>query len=313
VSERDGAGPTALPRVTVIVATRDREELLRRTLAAIDAQDYAGVVETVVVYDSSAPDPALAVDGGPRPVRVVTNTRTPGLAGARNSGILASSSPFIAFCDDDDTWLPDKLSRQVPRMLARDALTGVSGIIVCFGEREIVRVPRACDVTLAGLSRRRVTEAHPSTVVVRREALLGPVGLVDEEIPGSYGEDYDWLLRAVAAGGVDVLEEPTARVLWSRTHSYFSRRWALIIAAIDYLLAKHPVLATNRRGLAGHYARKAFGYAALGQRRQALAWAVRAVRLSPRELRAYLAVLVATGLVGAERLQQLAHTRGKGI
>lgn len=305
------------PTVTVVIATRDRKELLRKTLTAVERQDYPGVVETVVVHDQSEPDTELAVDDGRRPVRVIRNLRTPGLAGARNSGILASTTPLVAFCDDDDVWLPDKLTRQLRSLQASGAQVGVSGIVICYGEREIVRVPRAADLTLDELSRRRVTEAHPSTVVVRREALTGSaagsIGLVDEQIPGSYGEDYDWILRAVAAGPVDVLEEPTVRVLWSRTHSYFSQRWALIIAAIDYLLAKHPLLTQNRRGLAGHYARKAFGYAALGQRRAALTWAVRAARLSPRELRAYLAVLVATGLVSAQRVQQAAHTRGKGI
>lgn len=301
------------PRVSVVVATRDRKELLRKTLTAIDHQDYPGVVETLVVHDQSEPDPDLVVDDERRPVRVLRNTRTPGLAGGRNSGILAATGSLVAFCDDDDTWLPDKLTRQVRSLQASGADVGVSGIVICYGEKEITRVPRKDDLSLAELGRRRVTEAHPSTVVVRRAALLDGIGLVDEEIPGSYGEDYDWIIRAAEHGPIDVLEEPTVRVLWSRTHSYFSKRWALIIEAIDYLLAKHPVLSSDRRGLAGHYARKAFGYAALGQRSDAVRWAARAVRLSPRELRSYLAVAVASGLVSADQVQRVAHHRGKGI
>ena len=41
------------------------------------------------------------------------NTSTPGLAGARNTGILASTTPIVAFLDDDDEWLSEKLSRQI--------------------------------------------------------------------------------------------------------------------------------------------------------------------------------------------------------
>lgn len=301
------------PVVSVVVATRDRKELLRKTLASIAQQDYPGLVEVLVVHDQSEPDEELVVSGGQRPVRVLSNTRTPGLAGARNTGVLASTADILAFCDDDDTWLPTKLTAQVRKLLDDGADVGVSGIVVEYGDHETTRVPQASDLTLDVLSRRRVTEAHPSTVIVRREAMTGAIGLVDEEIPGSYGEDYDWILRAAGHGRISVLEEATVRVLWSPGHSYYMGRWAMIIEAIDYLLKKHPVLTRNRRGLAWHHGRRAFGHAAMGHRREALRWAARTVRLSPREQRAYLAVLVASGLVSANRVQRLAHQRGKGI
>ena len=51
----------------------------------------------------------------------MTNERTPGLAGGRNSGILAGSGELVAFCDDDDEWLPTKVEKQV------EALAGAVG------------------------------------------------------------------------------------------------------------------------------------------------------------------------------------------
>jgi Glycosyl transferase family 2 len=304
---------TSWPSVSVIVATRDRKELLRKTLAAIEQQDYPGVVETIVVHDQSDPDPELVDDDPHRPVRVTTNTHTPGLAGARNTGILAAQHPLLAFCDDDDTWVRTKLTMQVRKLDADGADVGVSGCTILYADHQIDRIPRAGDLTIRVLSRRRVTEAHPSTVIARRAAVLGPIGLVDEKIPGSYGEDYDWIIRAAQHGRISVLEAPTVRVLWSQAHSYYLGRWAVTIEAIDYLLAKHPVLSTNRQGLAWNYGRKAFGYAALKQRRAALRWALRTIRLNWKEQRAYLALLVASGAVSADRIQSYAHTRGKGI
>jgi glycosyltransferase involved in cell wall biosynthesis len=299
--------------VSVVVATRDRGELLRATLVAIARQDYPGVVETIVVHDQSEPDAALVSDDQQRPVQVVRNTHTPGLAGARNTGILASQRPIIGFCDDDDTWLPAKLRLQVAKLDADGADVGVSGCTICYAGHEIDRVPAAGGLTVATLSRGRVTEAHPSTVIARRTAVLGPIGLVDEKIPGSYGEDYDWLLRAVENGPISILDQPMVRVLWSQTHSYYMGKWAVTIEAIDYLLAKHPVLTQNRHGLAWNYGRKAFGYAALGERREAVRWAARTIALNWKERRAYLALAVAGRLVSAERIQAWAHTRGKGI
>ena len=92
--------------VATIVATRDRPELLRETLAAINAQDYDGVITTIVIFDVTEPDYSLAVEGGNRPVVVVPNSRVQGLQGARNTGMLATESDLVAFCDDDDVWVP---------------------------------------------------------------------------------------------------------------------------------------------------------------------------------------------------------------
>ena len=74
--------------------------------------DVPGEIDVVVVFDRVKPDMSL-VQSGPRPVRVLANTRTPGLAGARNTGIVAATGELIAFCDDDDYWLPTKIASQV--------------------------------------------------------------------------------------------------------------------------------------------------------------------------------------------------------
>ena len=57
-----------VPSVATIVATRDRPELLRQTLAAIDAQDYEGSITTIVIFDQTEPDHSLAVAEGNRQV-----------------------------------------------------------------------------------------------------------------------------------------------------------------------------------------------------------------------------------------------------
>jgi glycosyltransferase involved in cell wall biosynthesis len=121
------------PAVTVVIATRDRPALLREALDAVVAQDYAGDIECVVVHDQSAPDRSVECDtkvAQPghglvrRVIRVVENPRTPGLAGARNTGVDEASGELIAFCDDDDVWLPEKLGLQVAELLRAASLSG---------------------------------------------------------------------------------------------------------------------------------------------------------------------------------------------
>lgn len=299
-----------LPAVDVVIATRDRPVMVREAIDAVLAQEYDGTVRCLVVHDGTDPDQQLVRSAPGREVVVLTNTRTPGLAGARNSGILAGDGELVAFCDDDDVWLPGKLRRQVADLLGGGAPTSVTGIEIVYDGRSTVRVPIAVDLDLHTLARRRVMEAHPSTVVVRREALLDGIGLVDEQIPGSYGEDFDWMLRAAAAGGFHLVPEPLVRVRWGG--SQFSRKWRTIVEAIDYGIAKHPVFTADRRAHARLLGRRAFALAALGDR-AALRTLGRAVLTHPLEPRSYLALAVVARVTTADRLLDAAHRRGRGI
>lgn len=297
--------------VSVIIATHNRPELLKLAIEGVKSQNYAGFIECIVVFDKSLPDTSLVSEEENLSLRVITNTRTPGLAGARNSGILEARGTFVAFCDDDDIWLPSKLTAQVATLVDSPALTAVTGVIVDYRGHSNVRVPQASDLTLRSLVRRRVMEAHPSSVIVKREALLNQIGLIDEELPGSYGEDFDWLLRAVQAGSIAVASEPLVRVRWGG--SQFSQNWSIIVQAIDYVLEKHPILSLDPKGHARLLGRRAFASAALGRKREALGGALQTLRRSPTERRAFLAFAVTLRFVSAQRLLGWAHSRGRGI
>jgi glycosyltransferase involved in cell wall biosynthesis len=312
--------PTS-PAVTVVIATRDRPALLREALEAVVSQDYVGDIECVVVHDQSKPDRSVEcetkvaqADHGlvRRIIRVVENTRTPGLAGARNTGVDEADGELIAFCDDDDVWLPEKLRLQVAELLRSGADVVVSGIRVSYEGRITERVPTRADVTVARLARRRVMEAHPSTVVVRRSAFLDRIGAVDEQMPGGYGEDFDWILRAAEAGPIAVVERPLVTVRWGR-QSYFSQRWRTIIEAIDYGIAKHAVFRSDPQALGRLYGRRAFALAALGERREARRWALRCLRLNRRELRGYIALAISARLLRAQWALRAANSVGRGI
>lgn len=303
---------TSLPDVDVVIATHNRPELLRIALDAVLTQTYAGKITCYVVFDQSEPDRSIARSEPTRDVVVVANTeRAPGLAGARNTGILAGCGEYVAFCDDDDEWLPDKVRLQIDALLRTGEPTAVCGIVIVYADHESVRVPHPSQLTLEELVRNRVMEAHPSTVTVRRDILLSDIGLVDEEIPGSYGEDFDWIIRAAQSGGFAVVEQALVRVRWGQ--SLFSNRWQTIIDAIDYMIVKHPVFLENKQAMARLYGRQAFALAALGSRRAALGKAREAFSHNVRERRAYLAAAVALRLVSARRLMDMAHKRGRGI
>ncbi|MEO9326131.1 glycosyltransferase family A protein [Nocardioides sp. C4-1] len=298
------------PDVDVVIATRHRPEMVREAIAAVAAQDHPGTVRCLVVHDGTEPDRSLVSQDPHRPVQVLCNTRTPGLAGSRNTGVGAGSAPYVAFCDDDDVWRTDKVTRQVARLEQDGSRTVVTGVTIHYRDRVVERVPHPDELTAETLARHRVMAAHPSTVLVRRSALVGDIGPFDEDIPGSYGEDYDWMLRAVAAGPVGVVPAALVDVRWGS--SQFTRQWQTIVDALDYLIDKHPVFRADRHALGRLRGQQAFATAALGPHGSAAAIG-RALRGSPTEPRAYLAAAVATRMVSADRVLDLLNRRGRGI
>jgi glycosyltransferase involved in cell wall biosynthesis len=309
---RPGLRDKRPPAVSVVVPTRDRPELLRRALESISAQRYEGDIELIVVFDQAE----LIVPPLESPahvaVRAMSNTRVPGLAGARNTGILAAQGELVAFCDDDDEWLPGKLSAQVALMTSRGARTVSCGIRVRYREREIDRVPSSGTIEFRDLLRSRRTELHPSTIVVDRQALVETIGLVDEAIPGSYAEDYEWLLRATRVEPIATVRAPLARIHWHDS-SFFAARWETIVSALTYLLDRYPEFQTERAGLARIFGQLAFASAGCHRPTDARRWARRALRLSPLQPRAYLALAVSVGVLDADKVVKIAHAFGRGI
>lgn len=304
--------------VSVVIATRDRPQLLSRAIDAVLAQAFPHPLEIVVVFDRTEPDLGLErftpEDGGDgeRRVRVIANTRSPGLAGARNSGIAAARHAWAALCDDDDEWLPGKLAAQLDALAATPgARAACTGVLIRYEGTDTPRRPDPAKLTYGGFLDDRMTEVHPSSWLVHRRTLVELIGPVDEDIPGSYAEDYDLFLRTARVCPIAVADETLVRVWWHGA-SFFFERWRTIDEALDYLVAKHPDFARHPRGLARILGQRAVAQAAMGERRRAVATAGRALRLNPLEKRVPVALAVAAGLPAGTALRA-AHRLGKGI
>ncbi|WP_153392846.1 glycosyltransferase family 2 protein [Ornithinicoccus halotolerans] len=300
------------PSVTVIIPTHNRPEQVRQAIEAARGQHYRGAVRVLVVYDRADPEEALRRDGD-RPVTVVSNSRSPGLAGARNTGILAADTELVAFCDDDDYWEATKLERQVAALQQEpEAPLASSSIIVEYEGRSSPRYAGTDRVTHAMLVRSRMSMLHSSTLLFRRDRLLGDLGLIDEDVPGSQNEDWDILLRAASLHPVVHVDQPLVHVRWGRA-SYFSRRWDTKIDSSLWMLERHPDVAANPQAAARLLGQVAFAHACSGDRRDAWQYAGQVLRRDPRQWRWLVASLVALWPPSGEHVLGALHRLGRGV
>ena len=197
---------TSRHEVAVIIPCYNAAPYLARALDSVFAQTYRDYC--VYVIDDGSSDDTAAVLRSYDGRIVILNQEHSGQAAARNRGIRLSDSPYVAFLDADDEWLPDKLERQVTMfreapsngMIYSDCFTSGDGrsagsyfarVGTPTGGRVFEQFLRTCGV-------------FTPTVIVRRECLLD-VGLFDESF--QVGEDYNLWLRIAARWEVGVIPE----------------------------------------------------------------------------------------------------------
>jgi len=100
-----------VPQVSVVVPAYNPGAFLARALDSVLAQTF-GDIECIVVDDGSAEDLGW-VQRHADPRVVLHRQPNRGVSVARNVGVALARSPMIAFLDQDDEWLPDKLARQM--------------------------------------------------------------------------------------------------------------------------------------------------------------------------------------------------------
>ena len=226
------------PAVSVVIPTRDRAGLLPRAVRSVLGQSFPDL-ELLVVDDASTDgtrsvSSALAASD-PR-VRVVHLPRPVGGAEARNRGIALAKGELVAFLDDDDEYLPEKLELQVEVLRSAPREVGVCYapcLYVDAGGAE--RVLPTTDLSGAP-ARRRLLERNcisTPTVLVRR-SLLSAVQGFDARLPRF--QDWDLWVRLAGATRFAFVPRPVARAYHSRVS--ISTSSAALVEAVRLLERK---------------------------------------------------------------------------
>jgi glycosyltransferase involved in cell wall biosynthesis len=283
--------------VSAIMPTFRGEHLVTDALDSALAQTHRPL--EVVVVDDGSDDATTEVVADyarrhPDVVRLIAQPDRAGPCRRRNDALQAARGELIAWLDQDDVWLPDKLARQVALLEADRG----AGLAYCDYEE------------FDGASGRTLPSEWPhgaargdilgdlwvdgcficSSTVVFRRAALAARGLRFPERDFSFGDDYwtwlalslDWRAARVDEVLVRYRRHPGNESRRRPRENFHLRRIELLRDFVEEFPEARERLAGRRReGLARHAVRAAKFELGLGRRRRAAACALRALSQHP--------------------------------
>jgi len=211
------------PSASVVIATRNRGAAVVGAIESIVRNEDRGRTTTfeVIVVDQSdddASERAVAPYLSPARVRYI-RTRSRGLGAARNVGVAAASSEWVAFIDDDCAASPDWLV-ELRRALDSDARVGIVFGSVTEGphDRDAGFIPSYAprgSYVARSLADKHHVEGIGACMALRKSAWAALGGFDAQLGAGSRfhaAEELDFVIRALE-GGIWVHETDQAEVV----------------------------------------------------------------------------------------------------
>jgi glycosyltransferase involved in cell wall biosynthesis len=281
-------------RVSVVVPTRARPELLREALASIRAAESPTMSLEILVCDNGNGEGAApAQEYG---ARYLTVTRQ-NAAAARNAGILAATGHYIAFLDDDDLWLPTGLSPRIALLEAHPELDAAVGQTMMTDEqRRPTCEPWPVSLPADGDVFQEFLREYPQIgATIVRTRVRDTVGLQDEGDDADGDEDWDWHLRLALKHRVGFVPHPCVLFRQRAAGTYDGLLWRRL-GVMRNVLFRNLARAGRRRprgyqyvrliishqwGFYLSFVRSALRHAAAGDRRSAWRATGYAVASSP--------------------------------
>jgi glycosyltransferase involved in cell wall biosynthesis len=280
-----------MPEVSVVIPAYNAARYLGAAVESVLAQTFDDL-EVLVVDDGSTDGSAdLVADLGPK-VRVIRQPNS-GVSSARNRGIAESAGRYLAFLDADDTWLPEKLERQLAALRASPAgRFCYTAFVIADAELQPIELRRAA---LSGTARETLlldgNVVGASTPLCERE-LLAEAGQFDPSL--SQCADWDMWIRVAAHTDFLYLDEPLVNYRQHGTNMSNDPRLLEedSVEVLERAFAApdlDPGLAGRRRQAMGRiYMVLAGSYFQAGRYRDFMRCAARSISLEPRRA-SYLA------------------------
>lgn len=236
--------------VAVIIPTYNRVATLARALESVYTQSRQA--DEVCVVDDGSIDGTEALVKDRYPNVVYIKQENSGVSSARNSGVEATTSNYLAFLDSDDEWLPKKLETQLSALQAQPTFRLVHSDEIWIRNGKRVNPmdkhrKRGGELFSDCLS---LCVISPSAVVLER-ALYVELGGFDESLPAC--EDYDLWLRICSREQVLYIDTPLLRKYGGHEDQLSRQHWGMDRFRVQSLikLLNSGVLTDEQERLAG--------------------------------------------------------------
>lgn len=193
-----------IPKVTAVISTFNRANLVGRAIESVINQTYRNM-EIIVVDDHSTDNTEEVVRGfGESRVHYIRHEKNKGGSAARNTGIKTATGEYIAFLDDDDEWVENKIERQL--QYVQDF-----GAVVCRAfipsRNRMTQLYKKVTVNPRDLRKGFIFGCGTSILLARADILK--VTLFDENLASS--QDWDILVRLAGKCKIAYINEPLVR------------------------------------------------------------------------------------------------------
>jgi|GEM_PF-6816034 len=228
--------------ISVIIPTHNRVGLLKRAIESVLNQTRKP--EEVIVVDdlNDVATKELCEQYFSSGVIYIPNIKGRGASSSRNLGASKAKSEFVAFLDDDDIWLPEKLGKQCSQIRDKKLDACFTKLLIQYENTNISYSTSAKNVSTPKIEILMENYIGATiSAVIRRELFLAVDGF-DESFRAR--EEYDlWIKLIHANAEVGIVEEPLAisyRSLEQRDR--ISLNVDNYISAIEMLNSKHEGL-----------------------------------------------------------------------
>lgn len=300
-----------LALVTIGITAFNAADSIGRAVASALGQDWRSI-EIVVVDDASTDgtlDALTALAAAHPLMRVFRQDTNQGVAAARSRIVTEARGDFIAFFDDDDESVPDRVRRQVERITDYEAGFAQGDMVICHAARQQrmldggMRIETTMGTRLGqvaphgrAVARRilagdRLDDGYGSTATCSQMARTGTYRALNGFDPSfRRSEDTEFCVRLALAGGHFVgIDAPlVTQTLTRRSDKSLESELAYKLMLLDkhrevfdsaghyqfcrdWLLAKHDFLAGHRGRFAARMARSALTHPLLTWQRLSLA------------------------------------------
>lgn len=177
------------PLVSVVLTTYNRADLISETIESILSQTFRNF-ELIVVDDGSTDNTEEVVRSyNDERVHYIKTDNWGGPAKPRNIGIKKAKGEYIAFCDDDDLWLPNKLEVQL-KHFDSDTIIGVGSPFVIIGDLTFYKRKRKSQCAILDFDKILFGNRCPlSSLIIKNFGFY-----FDESEEFKFVEDFDFLL-----------------------------------------------------------------------------------------------------------------------